>query len=296
MTEIEPGLWRVQFSAMKSPCEIFIECQQREVAERLLTSAVEDTLRIEQKFSRFNSNSVIGYLNRHSEQWVAVDHETEALLDFAEQCWQLSNGLIDVTVGPYFQLWHFDGKTPPPSRKQLKSVAKGVGWQRIQRREGQIFLPQGMQLDLGGIGKEYAVDKVAVELSQEISGGILVNFGGDIRAIRPRWSGEPWQVGVEALKHHRANSVPDIIPLKKGAIATSGNTYRYVVDRRGRTLGHILHPKTGWPISSGPASVTVLAATAIQAGLLATLAMLKGKKAELFLQAQEVTFFCQRRD
>lgn len=294
ISEVEQGLWRLQFSAMKSPCEVFIECQQKAKAEKLLQTAAEEAWRIEQKFSRFNPQSVIGKLNQQSDQWVAVDAETEALLDFADQCWQISGGLIDVTVGHYFQLWKFDGQTPPPTRKQLKSMAQFVGWQKVKRTPGRIFLPKGMQLDLGGIGKEYAVDKVATELSQSVSGGILVNFGGDIRAMRPRIGGQPWQVGVEALSVGQGKSMPRVIPIKKGAIATSGNTYRYVVDKHGRTLGHILHPKTGWPISSGPASVTVIGDTAIQAGLIATLAMLKGKQAETFLTEQKVPYFCQR--
>ena len=288
-------LWRGRFSAMKSPCEVLLECEDESLAQQHLQWARQEALRIEQKFSRFLDESVIGHLNRTQGQWVEVDAETQALLDFADQCWQLSDGWIDVTVGRYFQLWRFDGKTPPPSRKQLKQLAPFIGWEKVKRRAGAVFLPEGVQIDLGGIGKEYAVDKVAVALSQasELS-GVLVNFGGDIHAITPRKTGQPWQIGVEQVRAGAEENLT--LSFSKGAIATSGSTYRFVVDKRGKKLGHILNPYTGWPVRRGPVSVTVLAQTAIQAGLLSTLAMLKGEKAEAFLQGEGVQHYCQWED
>lgn len=291
---IEPTLhlWRGRFNAMKSPCEILLECEQEAVAREHLQWAQQEALRIEQKFSRFQADSVIGRLNRSQEQWVEIDSETQALLDFADQCWWLSQGWIDVTVGRYFQLWRFDGKTPPPSRKQLKKLAPFVGWHKVKRKPGLVFLPQGVEIDLGGIGKEYAVDIVATHLAQVPAlGGILVNFGGDIHAIKPRQNGWPWQIGVEEVRSGTTKGLT--LSLMKGAIATSGTTHRFVVDKHGKPLGHILNPHTGWPVRHGPASVTVLGETAIQAGLLATLAMLKGKQAETFLQAEGVQYYCQ---
>lgn len=149
-----------------------------------------------------------------------------------------------------------------------------------------------MQIDLGGIGKEYAVDLVANNLaSYESLGGILVNFGGDINAIKARSSLAPWRISVESLPNQKNEKIVSIV---KGAIATSGSTHRFVVDKYGKRLGHILNPTTGWPVRKGPSSVTVFGETAIQAGLLATLAMLKGKQAETFLQSQSVQYYCQR--
>ncbi len=276
---------------MKAPCEILIECDHPPLAERWLQWGAEEAWRIEQKFSRFRPDSVIGQLNAHPEQWIELDQETEALLNFADQCWQLSDGMIDITIGKLMTLWRFDGHSPPPSRKQLKQTLKWVGWPKVKRRPGAIYLPAHMRIDLGGIGKEYAVDKIATRLGQQPTlGGSLVNLGGDIQVGRSRQNDEPWSIAIEPAS---ASQRPPPLLLQAGGIATSGNTKRYAIDHRKRRLGHILNPRTGWPVRHSPASVTVIAQNATLAGLLATLAMLQGKNAETFLKQQAVDYYCQ---
>lgn len=278
---------------MKSPCEILIECDHPPLAERWLKWGAEEAWRIEQKFSRFRPDSVIGQINTHPEQWIPLDQETEALLNFADQCWQLSDGMIDITIGTLMRLWRFDGSSPPPSRKQLKQALKWVGWSKIKRRPGEIYLPAKMCIDLGGIGKEYAVDKIATRLSQQPTlGGVLVNLGGDIQIGRARQNGKPWHIAIEPTDTAPKHILPPLT-LQSGGVATSGNTKRYAVDHRKRRLGHILNPRTGWPVRHSPASVTVIAQNATLAGLLATLAMLQGKNAEIFLKDQAVDYYCQ---
>src|SRR5205823_2453742 len=107
----------------------------------------------------------------------------------------------------------------------------------------------------------------------------LVNLGGDIAA----WGERLWSVGIEDVSH--PGEVVQTIYLRQGAIATSGTSKRFTkVD--GKTLGHILNPKTGWPVQNTPRSVTVAAKTCTEAGLWSTLAMLQGANAESFLQEQ----------
>ncbi len=285
------GLWLGTFEAMKSPCEIWLETGE-ENARALIQWAASETWRIEEKYSRFRSDSVLSQINQQAGQWQTLDMETLSLLNFADECWRLTDGMIDITVGTYLKHWHFDSNTRPPPRKLLKQLAASVGWEKIQLQQGNLLLPEGMQLDLGGIGKEYAVDAVALALAAKLAeGGIMVNFGGDLMAIRAKLDQSPWTVGIENIVADE--SAVKVISLFRGAIATSGSTKRYAVDKRGRPLGHILNPKTGWPVAHGPASVTVIADTATQCGMLSTYAMLQGEQAEDFLQQQDVRFLLQ---
>ena len=279
------------FEAMKSPCEIWLETTKN-TAEELIQWAANEAKRIEHKYSRFRDDSVLSEINKNAGNWQTLDAETESLLHFADECWQLSDGMIDITIGAYMKHWRFDGKTPPPARKLLKETAHLVGWDKIKLKTNEFFLPAGMQIDLGGIGKEYAVDSIALALANKLNtGGIMVNFGGDLSAIRAKVNQTPWTIGVENIKSEQ--QALSTIKLYQGAIATSGSTKRFAVDKKGKLLGHILNPKTGWPVAHGPASVTVVGNTATQCGLLSTYAMLKGKKAEAFLQQEDVKYFIQ---
>lgn len=288
------NLWCGRFEAMKSPCEVWLESEDERLVTALMHWAQSETLRIEAKYSRFREDSVLSSMNRSAGSWLSMDAETESLVEFASRCWQISSGRIDVTVGVYLEHWRFDGKTPPPSRKQMKSLKSFVGWEQLKTQPGRILLPDGMKLDFGGIGKEYAVDSVATQLASKIrEGGVMVNFGGDLNAIRPRVDGKPWRVSIEQAV--KGGGQPKTFQFYKAAVATSGDTKRFAVDKKGKVLGHILNPKTGWPVPNGPASITVVSETAMQSGLLSTLGMLCGVDAEAFLKAQDVEFYCQWR-
>jgi thiamine biosynthesis lipoprotein len=146
-------------------------------------------------------------------------------------------------------------------------------------------VPPGMEIDLGGLGKEYAVDRVATLLADRTTAPVLVNFGGDLRAVGRRASGQSWQVGVELPG--QVDSAGLKLELGIGALATSGDARRFLL-RDGIRYPHIQNPRTAWPVMKAPRSVTVLGDTCTEAGLLATLAMLRGAEAEQFLAEQGV--------
>jgi thiamine biosynthesis lipoprotein len=147
-----------------------------------------------------------------------------------------------------------------------------------------------MEIDLGGIGKEYAVDRAAA-LVRPLSTSCLLNFGGDLLALGPQAGGAPWRVGIESV--NAAATAAKHIDLAVGALATSGDARRFLL-KDGKRYGHILDPTTGWPVAGAPRSVTVAAATCTQAGMLATLALLQGERAEAFLEAQGAQFWALR--
>lgn len=271
---------------MASPCELLLAGgDEREAA--LLTQAVADEAwRIEQKFSRYRDDNMVHAINTSAGKPVRVDEETAGLLDFADTCYRISDGHFDITSGVLRKVWKFDGSDRLPSRQTVKALLQDVGWARVVWRKPLLTLPAGMEIDFGGIGKEYAVDRCALIVAGRFSSGALVNFGGDLRATGPRERGVPWTVGIEQV---RENDAPLHLQLSTGAIATSGDARRFLL-KDGVRYGHVLDPRTGWPVAGAPRSVTVIDDTCTQAGLLATLALLQGKGAEDFLETQNVRY------
>jgi thiamine biosynthesis lipoprotein len=144
-----------------------------------------------------------------------------------------------------------------------------------------------MELDFGGIGKEYAVDRVYELLATSAEFPFLVNFGGDLRANRAPSCG-PWQVGIERPGTDRTATL--LLDLERGALATSGDSRRYLL-KDGVRYGHILNPLTGWPSPDSPRSITVAASTCTEAGLLSTVAMVHGAGAQAYLDEQGARYW-----
>ncbi|MCK4675467.1 MAG: FAD:protein FMN transferase, partial [Gammaproteobacteria bacterium] len=147
--------------------------------------------------------------------------------------------------------------------------------------------PIGMEIDLGGIGKEYAVDRCVQIARQKTSESVLVNFGGDLAMTSARKNKRFWSVGRLITSSEEACG---LFQLYHGAIATSGDANRYLL-KDGKRYSHILNPKTGWSVLDAPHTVSVAAATCIEAGMMSTLAMLQGGQAEAFLKLQEVDYW-----
>jgi thiamine biosynthesis lipoprotein len=273
-----------RFRAMASPCEVLVDTDDPDEAARALRIAEAEAGRIEAKFSRYRADNIVHRINHAGGEPVPVDAETAQLLDFAASCYEMSGGLFDITSGALRRAWTFDGGTRVPERATLRALLENIGWDKVRWDGAAIAMPAGMEIDLGGFGKEYAVDRAAALVRAEVPRAILVNFGGDLVASGPRRDGRPWSVGIEDPDRPGAAALYRI-EIEGGGIATSGDARRFVL-WRGRRLGHILNPRTGWPVEGGPRSVTVLAATCLEAGTLATLAQLQGAGARSFLETQ----------
>ncbi len=295
--ELEPanGYWIGRFQAMASPCEILLEVDDAMLATRLVEIAKQEAIRIESKFSRYRPDNIIAKINNAYGTAIKLDKESASLMDYASECYQLSEGRFDITSGVLRKLWIFDGSDNIPTDAQINALIPYVGWQKVSWQSPFICLPTGMEIDVGGIGKEYAVDRSALLLAEQTDASFLINYGGDLRVYGPRRNGDGWQVGIEnpSKPVNSASPEPKVIDIKAGAIATSGDARRYLLKNNTR-YSHILDPLTGWPVKDAPHSVTVLANTCTEAGILSTLAMLQGKSAELFLDQQEVKYWCER--
>jgi FAD:protein FMN transferase len=278
-----------RFRAMGGPCEVLMDATDRDTGEALLTIAAEEAWRIERKYSRYRPDSLVQRINAAGGRPMKIDPETAALLDYAAACWASSDGMFDITSGVLRRAWTFDGGSRVPEPGVVEALLARVGWQRAQWENGTLTLPEGMEIDLGGLGKEYAVDRAATRLREQCSHAIVVNFGGDLFASGPRRGNRPWAIGVDDPARTGDAAVARL-ELTRGGLATSGDARRHVT-WQGRRLGHILNPRTGWPVEDAPHSVTVLAPTCLEAGTLATLASLRGAGAREFLTEQGVEFW-----
>jgi thiamine biosynthesis lipoprotein len=276
---------------MACPCEVLMEAVPEALAQRILEAVAECAWRIEQKFSRYRNDSIVHRINQSDGCAIAVDDETANLLDFAATLTQLSEGRFDITSGVLRKAWTFDGGNSVPSQEQIATLLAFVGWQKVEWSRPILKLRPGMQLDFGGIGKEYAVD-AAVSLAESIAPGLscLVNFGGDVAARNARHDDQPWRVGIESSD--RSGTATRVVQLLRGGLATSGDSRRFVF-RDGHRYSHILDARTGWPVRKAPRSVTVAADTCTQAGTLTTLSMLQGEGAERLLKSSGMQYWLQ---
>ena len=276
----------ITFDAMASPCEILLDSHDVTLAQKIATLACQEVWRIEDKFSRYNNHGLCAQINQSQGLSVAIDPETVQLLQFANQCYQLSDGLFDLTAGVLRRAWRFDGSDHIANQSQIDALLPLVDWQKVSFDANSITLPSGMELDFGGIGKEYAVDRVILLIKHLTTTAALVNLGGDLAATGPRQHQQNWLVGIEHPGLDAYNNQL-IVSLQQGALATSGDAKRFLL-RDGIRYSHILNAKTGWPMTNAARSVTVAAPQCTQAGLLATLALLQGSDAEPFLAEQTI--------
>ncbi len=289
-TSIKKHLGTGQFTAMACPCEILINSSDEKLITHLSELAYQEAKRIEKKFSRYRKDNIIFQINNARGKKTSIDNETALILEFANQCYELSEGKFDISSGVLRKIWKFDGSSNIPTPSQVDKIKQNIGWEKITRTPSSITLPEGMEIDLGGIGKEYAVDSSVKLLKQNTDANFLVNFGGDIACPAPLNENTPWTVGVDDPKNTGKHAAGRIT-LYKGGLATSGDARRYLL-KDGIRYSHILDPETGYPVPNAPRSVTVIADTCIEAGMLSTFAMLHGDQAEAFLKAQGVKFWC----
>ena len=284
--------WQGRFSAMASPCEVLVETDKRDLAEELLQIAANEALRIERKFSRYRNDNIVYQINNSHGDSVNVDSETAHLLNFAQQLYELSEGLFDITSGVLREAWAFDGSDHIPDHNKIDELLDCVGWDKAEWNGNSLKLLENMQIDFGGIGKEYAVDRTALLIKQNINIPCLINFGGDLAITDARLNNQPWQIGIESVDESN-KYIEHVLQLRRGALATSGDVRRFLL-KDGVRYGHILNPKTGWPIQKAPRSVTVAAGTCTEAGMLSTLGMLQGENCETFLTQEDIQFWCFR--
>jgi thiamine biosynthesis lipoprotein len=282
------------FDAMAGPCELRLQGRDEALLHRAAREAMNEVRRIESKYSRYDEASIVSRINAAagSGKAIEVDDETASLLDFATRLHALSDGLFDITSGVLRRAWNFR-VARLPSRREIDELLPLIGWPKVQRAGRRIELPRaGMEIDFGGLGKEYAADRaVEVMLAAGMAHG-FVNLGGDIRVAGPRAGGSGWRFGIRHPR--RADALIRTVELASGALATSGDYERYF-EIDSRRYCHLLDPRTGWPVDHWQ-SVSVIAPTCAAAGAACTIAALRQQDGEAFLRSERLPFVLVDRD
>lgn len=274
---------------MASPNELQIWHDDESRARTLADSAIADVRRIEAKYSRYRDDSVTARINRAAGATaVAIDDETYALLGYADRCHRLSGGRFDITSGVLRRAWDFR-RSPArlPNPAEIAAATALIDWSCVEWSRHSVRLPRrGMEIDFGGIGKEYAADRMATICHEGGAMHALANLGGDVRAAGPQRDGSPWRVGISHPR--QADAVMATVEIANGAVATSGDYQRFF-DAGGRRYCHIIDARSGLPVT-GWQSVSVIAPLCVLAGSCATIAMLFEGEAEAFLAREGVAY------
>ena len=264
----EGGILTRSFRAMGSDCE-FQLCFGGGSDSQFIFKCLQDELeRLESKYSRFRKDSLLSQINLGKE--VNIDNETISLLEHAFNCFEQSEGLFDVTAGRLNSLWDFK-KKKVPSQEEISHALSVTDFSKVSWNNGILSMPAGMNVDFGGIVKEYAADTLAVLAKKFGVQYGLINLGGDIAIVGNKPDGIAWKVGITAPRGTETEIAS--IDIFSGGLATSGDYKRYFI-YEGKRYSHILNPKTGFPCA-GLRAVSVAANLCTVAGSIATIAMLK---------------------
>lgn len=238
---------------------------------------------LDNRLSLFKPDSEISRLNQSAgASPLEVSAQTEEVLRLSRHYADASGGAFDPTMAPLVRLWGFN-KGPQlsavPDQVTICSVLERVGYHHLSLSNRTAFLDQkGMSVDLGGIGKGYAVDICYQALVTNGVRSLMVNLGGNIRCRGSATLGRPWSIGIR--DPFNPDRIIGTLRLADGmAVATSGNYEKFVIIE-GKRYTHIIDPRTGRPVE-GVAAVTVIAAKAVEADAMSTAIFVLGLKESL---------------
>lgn len=244
-------------------------------SDAAVDAAVEEMRRVENVFSRFDSDSEIAIINRQAGSWTPVTAEVAALIEKGLGYGHLTEGAFDITIGALMNLWGFHTESPSvPAHDELERVLTLVDFARVELDfiTEQVRIPPNYILDLGGIAKGYAVDRGRGVLLEHGMVHGMINAGGDIAVIGERPGGGGWRVGIQDPVD--SGSILAVVELTDMAIVTSGDYERFF-EANGARYHHILDPRTGYP-ADGLRSVTIVAPSATASDALSTAVFVLG--------------------
>ena len=263
----------------------------------IVDAALDEVDRVDRLMSHYRPDSPLSQLNRGAASGpVAVEPELLAFLDVCLRWSRESDGAFDVTVGPLMKAWGFfrdEGRVP--EKEELAAVLQVVGYRRVvlDRAAGTVrFDRPGVELDLGGIGKGYAVDRVVDLLRRRGIASALVNLGGSsVYGLGAPPGREAWEIGIQDPTHAAKTALT--VTLRDRALSVSGGYARFF-EKDGVTYAHIMDPRTGKPVQ-GILSVAVLTESATDGDALDNVLFVQGlDRARPFLEryrSTEALFF-----
>ena len=262
---------------MSTMVEVIVYCDNQKDAHDIIRMAFDEAKRIEHIMEARKGDGEMERINSATGQtrWT-ISPELSAVLERSGHFYRLTDGLFDPTIAPVKWLWDFEGEGRLPPAAEIHEQLTHVGYDRVNVHGSQLeFADDGIKLDLGGVAKGYAVDRMIDVLKKHGITAGLVNAGGDIVTFgkKPgkknlpfeRAEPEDWKI---AVRHPRMNRQIEVKSAELPAVATSGDYERYFI-KDGVRYHHILDPRTGYPADRS-ISVTVWTTTAMDADILAT--------------------------
>jgi FAD:protein FMN transferase len=257
-------------TAMGTLVSVSVFTDDDEGAARAIDNALDEIVRLERMMTTWRDDSEVSRINAAAGvRPVAVSPETFEVLTTAQQASRWSDGAFDVTFYALRGLWKFDEDLEPrvPDPAEVARRLPRIGWRKLKLdadRRTAFLSERGMAINLGGIAKGYAVDKMANILRRAGFGDALVQAGGDLLCAGSK-GGKPWSAGIRDPRGG-AKDVFATIRLEDHAFSTAGDYERYFM-LDGKRYHHILDPRTGKPADASR-SVTVYAKTALLADAL----------------------------
>ena len=229
--------------------------------EEALEEAEKELYRLDALLSRTSEKSLISEINNGSGTEVVVAEEVAELLKTAEQFSVATDGTFDVTIAPVVSAWGFtEDHYRVPAQEELEQLLQFVGAEHMEIGENSVCLSRETQIDLGGIAKGYASDRVAeIFRSYGVERG-WISLGGNVMATGTKPDGNPWKVGIQHPESPAEERYVGFVFLENAYAVTSGG-YQRVFEEEGETYHHIIDPAIGYPANSGLVSVTIVASS-----------------------------------
>ena len=258
--------------------EITIQEIDNNLGQHAINKSFNEMSRLEKIMSTHLPNSELSQLNSLAERETKITVSSDLLkvIQRGVHWGKLSNGAIDITIGPAVKLWDFNAETPNlPDVDKLQKTTSFIDYKNISiDGNSVIFKKTGIALHLGAIGKGYAVDQaIGILKKMGVKSG-LVNAGGDLMAFGLKNEAEAWQVGIQHPR--KPEEIIASLDVRDKAVATSGDYQRYFIKDNVR-FHHILNPKNGWP-ENQTMSATVIADTVMDADAISTASFILGPK------------------
>jgi thiamine biosynthesis lipoprotein len=292
-TSIAQTIRKRTVKLMGSRFDITIVAKDSLSSERYIDTVIAEVSRIENLISDWKADSQVSAVNANAGiRPVKVDREVFELTERALHFSAITNGSFDISFASMDRIWKFDGSMQEmPSAEAIRRSVEKVGYQNIilDKEKCTVFLKNaGMKIGFGALGEGYAADRCReMMLAKGIKAGI-VNGSGDMSTWGKQPDGRDWTIGI--TNPFDDNRILAVLPLKKGAVVTSGS-YEKFVEFNGKRYAHIINPKTGYP-ATGLCSVTVFGPSAEQANGFSTSLMVLGKEAGLRLINQYPQLSC----
>jgi thiamine biosynthesis lipoprotein len=258
---------------MGTICSVVADAGDTATAGRALGRGLDEIAALEKIMSSWRSDSEVARLNTTSSMWFPCSPELYAVLDSSMAFANMTGGAFDPTIEPLNKIWDMRGKGHLPTPFEAERAFTLVGWRKLSldpATKRAFFAFTGMGVDLGGIGKGFALDRAARRLREAGVNRALFNFGGEVLAV-----GEGWEVTVADPTQRLKPAVRLVV--SNAAVSTSAQSERGIVVKK-KHYGHIFDPRTGYPMVA-EGSVTVVAPSATRADALSTGLLVMGRDA-----------------